>query len=67
MELRGLLQAERLSQSAVTPGNFAERNIGRKRLGINRILGLFLAWKRLLIFPGFYLGAIFRCEDLRAL
>jgi len=67
MELRGLLQAERLSQSAVTPGNFAERNIRRKGLRIHGILGLVLGRKWLLILPGFYLGAIFRCEDLRAL
>jgi len=67
MELRGLLQAERLSQSAVTPSNFAERNIRRKGLRIHGILGLVLGRKRLLILPGFQLGAIFRCEDLRAL
>jgi hypothetical protein len=67
MELRGLLQPERLSQSTVTPSNFTERNIRRKRLRINGILGLFLGWKRLLILLGFYLGAIFRCKDLRAL
>jgi hypothetical protein len=67
MELRGLLQPERLSQSTVTASNFAERNIRRKRLRINRILGLFLGRKRLLILPGFYLGAIFRCQDLRTL
>jgi hypothetical protein len=67
MELRGLLQPERLSHSAVTPGNFTERNIRRKRLRINGILGLFLGWKGLPILPGFYLGAIFRRKDLRAL
>jgi hypothetical protein len=67
MELRGLLQAERLSQSSVTPSNFAERNIRRKGLRIYGILGLVLGWKRLPILPGFHLGAIFRCEDLRAL
>jgi len=65
MELRGLLQAERLSQSAVPPGNFAERNIRRKGLRIHGILGLVLGRKWLLILPGFYLGAIFGCEDLR--
>jgi hypothetical protein len=67
MELRGLLQPERLFQSTVTSSNFAERNIRRKRLRINGILGLFLGWKRLLILPGFYLSAIFRCKDSRAL
>ena len=67
MELRGLLQPERLSQSTVTPSNFSERNIRRKRLRINGILGLFLGWKRLLILLGFYLGAIFRYQDLRTL
>jgi hypothetical protein len=67
MELRSLLQPERLPQPTVTPSNFTERNIRRKRLRINGILGLFPGRKRSLIRPGFYLGAIFRCKDLRAL
>lgn len=67
MELRGLLQSERLPLLAVAASDVTERSVGRKRLRIERVLCFFHTWRRLLQLPCFDLSAIFRSKNLRAL
>jgi hypothetical protein len=67
MELRSLLQSERLSLLAVASCDVPERSVGRKRLRIERILRFFHTWRRLLQLPCFHLSAILGRKNLRAL
>jgi hypothetical protein len=59
MELRGLLQPERLPLFAVAASDVTERFVGRKRLRIERVLRILRTWKWRLCFPRFHFSAIF--------
>ena len=67
MELRRLLQSERFPLFAVASRDVPERSVGRKRLGIERILCFFHTWRRLLQLPCFRPSAIFGRKNLRSL
>jgi hypothetical protein len=67
MELRRLLQSERFPLFAVASRDVPERSVGRKRLGIERVLCFFHTWRRLWQLPCFRLSAIFGRKNLRSL
>jgi len=57
----------RLFLSTQTASDITEGRVGRKRLGINAFGRFFHGGRRLLVFPGFDLRAIFRGENLSSL
>lgn len=67
MELCRLLQFEQLPLFAIAASDITERLFSGKRLGIEGVLRILHARKRLLCFPRFDLCAILGRKNLRAL
>src|SRR5258708_36232075 len=64
MELRRPLKFLRLFLFTETASHVTERSIGRKRLCVDSILGLFCSGRNRRIFLGFHLSAILRRQNL---
>ena len=64
MELRRPLKLLRLFLFTETASDVTERSIGRKRLCVDSILGLFCSGRNRRIFLGFHLSAILRRQNL---